>query len=71
MEIREGLTFDDVLLQPRASSILPGDADLTTRLTQSIVLNVPLLSAAMTRLPKPHSPLQWRNLAAWASCTVI
>ncbi len=47
MEIREGLTFDDVLLQPRASSILPGDADLTTRLTQSIVLNVPLLSAAM------------------------
>ena len=47
MEIREGLTFDDVLLQPRASSILPGDADLTTRLTQSIALNVPLLSAAM------------------------
>ena len=47
MEIREGLTFDDVLLQPRASSILPGDAKLSTRLTKSIVLNVPLVSAAM------------------------
>ncbi|PHR93238.1 MAG: IMP dehydrogenase [Robiginitomaculum sp.] len=47
MDIREGLTFDDVLLQPRASNILPADADLSTRLTQSIRLNVPLLSAAM------------------------
>lgn len=47
MEIREGLTFDDVLLQPRASDILPGDADLSTRLTKSISLNAPLLSAAM------------------------
>ncbi|NNC36748.1 MAG: IMP dehydrogenase [Acidimicrobiales bacterium] len=47
MEIREGLTFDDVLLQPRASDILPGDADLSTRLTKTISLKAPLLSAAM------------------------
>lgn len=47
MEIREGLTFDDVLLQPRASNILPNSADLSTRLTKSIDLNAPLLSAAM------------------------
>ena len=47
MEIREGLTFDDVLLQPRASNILPADADLKTRLTRSININVPLISAAM------------------------
>ncbi|PHR57969.1 MAG: IMP dehydrogenase [Robiginitomaculum sp.] len=47
MEIREGLTFDDVLLQPRASDIMPGDADLSTRLTKTIKLNIPLLSAAM------------------------
>jgi IMP dehydrogenase len=47
MEIREGLTFDDVLLQPRASNILPGEADLKTRLTKTIELNAPLLSAAM------------------------
>lgn len=47
MEIRDGLTFDDVLLQPRASKILPADADLRTRLTKQIELNAPLLSAAM------------------------
>ncbi len=47
MEIREGLTFDDVLLQPRASDILPADASLVTRLTRGININVPLISAAM------------------------
>ncbi len=47
MEIREGLTFDDVLLQPRASDIIPADADLTTRLTKDITLRAPLISAAM------------------------
>ncbi|MGJ8564123.1 MAG: IMP dehydrogenase [Alphaproteobacteria bacterium] len=47
MEIREGLTFDDVLLQPRASNILPADANLRTRLTRGITINVPLVSAAM------------------------
>ena len=47
MEIREGLTFDDVLLQPRASDILPAQAKLKTRLTKSISINVPLISAAM------------------------
>lgn len=47
MEIREGLTFDDVLLQPKASDILPADASLQTRLTRGITINVPLVSAAM------------------------
>ncbi len=47
MEIREGLTFDDVLLQPRASDILPAQAVLKTRLTRKIDINVPLISAAM------------------------
>ena len=47
MEIREGLTFDDVLLQPQASDILPADAVLKTRLTKKIDINVPLISAAM------------------------
>ena len=41
------LTFDDVLLVPQKSSILPRDVDLSTRLTQSISLNIPILSAAM------------------------
>jgi IMP dehydrogenase len=47
MEYREGLTFDDVLLQPKESDVLPADADIRTRLTRSITLNTPILSAAM------------------------
>ena len=47
MEIREALTFDDVLLVPAASSVLPADADTATRVTRSIRLNIPLLSSAM------------------------
>lgn len=47
MEIREGLTFDDVLLQPKASNIVPAQAELKTRLTRDISMNVPLISAAM------------------------
>ena len=41
------LTFDDVLLVPQKSSILPRDVELSTRLTKSISLNIPILSAAM------------------------
>jgi len=47
MEIREGLTFDDVLLQPRASDVMPAQASLKTRLTKDISINIPLISAAM------------------------
>jgi len=47
MEIREGLTFDDVLLEPGASEIMPAQADVSTRLTRDIRLNIPLLSSAM------------------------
>jgi IMP dehydrogenase len=47
MDIREALTFDDVLLVPAASSVLPSDADVTTHVTRAIRLNIPLLSSAM------------------------
>jgi IMP dehydrogenase len=47
MEIREALTFDDVLLVPAASSVLPNTADTRTRVTNTISLNIPLLSSAM------------------------
>jgi IMP dehydrogenase len=47
MEIKEALTFDDVLLKPAASAILPVEVDTRTRVTRSIALNIPLLSAAM------------------------
>jgi IMP dehydrogenase len=46
-EIREGLTFDDVLLVPAASDVLPSEVDLRTRLTSEIELNTPLVAAAM------------------------
>lgn len=45
--IREGLTFDDVLLVPRKSSVLPREVDTSVELTKGIKLNVPLISAAM------------------------
>ncbi len=47
MEFREALTFDDVLLRPAESAILPTQADTRTRLTRTIELGIPLLSAAM------------------------
>ena len=45
--IREGLTFDDVLLLPAKSDVLPRDVDIRTQLTKRIMLNIPLVSAAM------------------------
>ena len=47
MTIELGLTFDDVLLRPGASEVLPTDADARTRVTRQISLNIPFLSAAM------------------------
>ena len=45
--INEGLTFDDVLVVPAYSNVLPRDVDTTTFLTKKLKLNVPLVSAAM------------------------
>ncbi|MEO1195477.1 MAG: IMP dehydrogenase [Pseudomonadota bacterium] len=47
MTIREALTFDDVLLEPAASTVLPSDADTRTRITRAIDMNIPLVSSAM------------------------
>src|SRR3954468_20627924 len=47
MEIQEALTFDDVLLKPAASAVLPNQTDTRCRLTRTIELNIPLMSAAM------------------------
>ncbi len=46
-EFREGLTFDDVLLEPASSAIMPSDVDVSTYLTPAIKLHIPILSAAM------------------------
>jgi IMP dehydrogenase len=47
MEIREGLTFDDVLLEPGRSEVMPTQVNTVTRLTKEIVLNIPIVSSAM------------------------
>lgn len=52
--IKEGLTFDDVLLIPKRSSVLPVDVNLSVELTQGIKLNVPILSAAMDTVTECH-----------------
>src|ERR671912_1833803 len=46
-QLIEGLTFDDVLLRPGRSEVLPADVDISTRLTRSIPLNLPIIASAM------------------------
>ena len=52
--IPEGLTFDDVLLLPARSEVLPAEADTRTRLTRAIQLNVPIVSSAMDTVTESH-----------------
>jgi IMP dehydrogenase len=52
--IQEGLTFDDVLLQPAHSEITPSEADTSTRLTRNLHLNIPIVSAAMDTVTEAH-----------------
>jgi IMP dehydrogenase len=52
--ILEGLTFDDVLLLPGKSSVLPAEADTRTCLTRGIALNIPMVSAAMDTVTEAH-----------------
>src|SRR3982751_5181785 len=53
-KIPEGLTFDDVLLQPARSSVLPNQADTSTYVTRNIKLNIPITSAAMDTVTESH-----------------
>ncbi|HVW10781.1 MAG TPA: IMP dehydrogenase [Bryobacteraceae bacterium] len=52
--IPEGLTFDDVLLVPAHSELLPGEADTRTKLTRGISLNIPVVSSAMDTVTESH-----------------
>lgn len=56
-QLREGLTFDDVLLVPAHSQVLPKEVDLSTQLTASIALNIPLMSAAMDTVTEARTAI--------------
>ena len=62
MPITDAYTFDDVLLKPAASEILPSDADVSTRLTRNISLKMPLLSAAMDTITEHHLAITMAQL---------
>ena len=47
IRIRQAITFDDVLLEPGPSEVIPGDVDIRSRFTKEIAINVPIISAAM------------------------
>ena len=51
---REGLTFDDVLLKPGLSDVLPSDVDIRSRITRSIGLNIPIVASAMDTVTEAH-----------------
>src|SRR5262249_9143584 len=53
-QITEGLTFDDVLLQPARSSVVPAETDTRTSVTRKIGLNIPMVSAAMDTVTESH-----------------
>ena len=76
-----GLTFDDVLLIPAESSVLPRDIDISTRLTQKITLNIPMVSAAMDTVTESKTAIAMaqegglgiihRNLSVWAQAAQV
>jgi IMP dehydrogenase len=81
MDIPLGLTFDDVLLRPAESSVLPSMADTSTRLTREIALNIPVLSSAMDTVTEADMAIAMaqlggigvlhRNLDIDAQCAAV
>src|SRR5919197_1004247 len=63
-EVRLALTFDDVLLVPSESEVLPRSVDLTTRLTRNLKLRIPLLSAAMDTVTEARTAIAMAQAGA-------
>ena len=57
--LKEGLTFDDVLLVPRKSQILPKDVNIQNLFNKSIKLNIPFMSAGMDTVTESKMAIQW------------
>ena len=64
--IREALTFDDVLLEPARSEVLPAEVDVRTQLTRAIELGIPLISAAMDTVTEANLAIAWPSTAGSA-----
>ncbi len=64
MQIREALTFDDVLLEPARSSVLPASVDTSTHLTKQIKLGIPVVSAAMDTVTESRLAIAMAQLGA-------
>lgn len=60
---KESLTFDDVLLIPTASDVLPSDVDLSVKLSDKIKLNIPVISAGMDTVTESKWQLLWLDKA--------
>ncbi len=81
IDIPLGLTFDDVLLQPRESDVLPSQADTRTQITRDITLNIPVLSSAMDTVTEADMAIVMaqlggigvlhRNLSIEEQCTAV
>ncbi|NBT57510.1 IMP dehydrogenase, partial [bacterium] len=56
-ELMDGLTFDDVLLVPRYSEVVPPEVELSTRLTSRIQLGIPIISAAMDKVTESRTAI--------------
>ena len=68
MEIREGLTFDDVLLEPGPSEVMPGQVNTAARFTREISLNIPLVSAAMDTVTESRLAIAMAQAGGMGCC---
>ena len=67
--VQEALTFDDVLLLPAYSTVLPKDVSLKTRFTRGINLNIPLVSAAMDTVTESRMAIAMAQTVVLVFCT--